>query len=218
MRWGRRSPLAFAIVTFGRADQAVLRLAARGRSPSAAAAARAISALAEPRFVVFPLAATAAVAMRRAGWQAACAPCLTVASGAAVRRLLSRVIARPRPPAAIWLTEPEGFSLPSRHTTLAALTVGACASSAGAGGLARRAAPLLAVAVVGASRVYLGVHWPSDVLAAWVFAEGWLHLAESVTPRAAGWPAWCARGLSGGAGSPPARWPRRTRPGRPVTR
>ena len=37
------------------------------------------------------------------------------------------MVARQRPPAAIWLAEPEGFSLPSKHTTLAALTAGACA-------------------------------------------------------------------------------------------
>jgi len=90
--------------------------------------------------------------------------------------------------AAAWLTEPEGFSLPSKHTTLAALTAGACAGSAGLRDLPRHAVPLLAAAGVGASRVYLGVHWPSDILAGWLFAEGWLGLAESVAPGRAGRP------------------------------
>jgi membrane-associated phospholipid phosphatase len=49
-------------------------------------------------------------------------------------------------------------------------------------GTSRLLIPLLAGAGVGASRVFLGVHWPSDVLAAWLFAEGWLGLAESVRP------------------------------------
>jgi membrane-associated phospholipid phosphatase len=172
-----------------RIDQAVIMMAERGRSPAAVAAARKVSALGEPGFVVVPLAVAAAVAMRRAGWRAACMPWLTVASGAVARRLVSKAVARPRPPAEIWLTEPEGFSLPSKHTTLAALTAGACARGAGAEGLAGRAAPALAAATVGASRVYLGVHWPSDVLAGWLFAEGWLRLASAISHLATRVPA-----------------------------
>jgi membrane-associated phospholipid phosphatase len=164
----------------GRLDRVVISMIQNRRSPAAVAVARAVSALAEPGFAVLPLAAAAAIALRRAGGRAACTPCLAVASGVVARRRLSRAIARPRPPAGLWLTEPEGFSLPSKHTSLAGLTVGACASAVGAGSLASHAASLLAAAGVGAGRVYLGVHWPSDVLAGWLFAAGWLHLAESV--------------------------------------
>jgi membrane-associated phospholipid phosphatase len=138
-----------------------------------------VSRLAEPAFVSALLAAFAAVAAERVGWRAACLPCLVVAGGAVARRRHSRVIARPRPPAEVWMTEPEGFSLPSKHTTLAALTAGACADSAGVRGAPRFVIPLLTAMGVGTSRVFLGVHWPSDVLAAWLFAEGWLGLAES---------------------------------------
>jgi undecaprenyl-diphosphatase len=114
-------------------------------------------------------------ASRRTGWRRACIPLLVLASGAVVRRRLSRLIARPRPPAAAWLTEPEGFSLPSKHTTIAALTAGACVEAAGTSGR-WYAAAALAAAAVGASRVYLGVHWPGDVIAGWMFAAGWLQL------------------------------------------
>jgi undecaprenyl-diphosphatase len=176
----------------GRLDRTVIGLAESGRSPAAVRAARAISALGEPGFVALPIAAFTAHAARRVGWRQACVPALAVASGAAARRLLSRAIARPRPPAAIWLTEPEGFSMPSKHTSLAALTAGACVGSTEAGGLGRHGLVLLAVVGVGASRIYLGVHWPSDVVAAWIFAEAWLQLAEAVCARAAA-PAKAAR-------------------------
>ena len=192
----RRSVLAFAglAVIVARAgdgrlgwlDQAVIGMIQKGRHPGAVTAARAVSALAEPRFVVFPVAVATAAVGRRAGWRQACVPCLTVVGGAAVRRLLSRAIARPRPPAAVWLTEPEGFSMPSKHTSLAALTAGTCAvGSAATGGLGGHGAALLAAAGVGASRVYLGVHWPTDVLAAWIFAEAWLQLGEALIPELA---------------------------------
>jgi len=190
-----RSTLAFAglavIITragdsrTGRFDRAVISVAEHGRSPAAVRAARVISALGEPGFVVLPLAMVTACAVRRADWRRACVPPLAVASGAAVRRLLSRAIARPRPPSAIWLTEPEGFSMPSKHTSLAALTAGACAGSLAVGGLGRHGVPLLAAAGVGASRIYLGVHWPTDVVAAWIFAEAWLQLAEALYAGAA---------------------------------
>jgi undecaprenyl-diphosphatase len=170
----------------GRLDQATIRAVRNGRRPAWVTVARAVSALAEPAFCGPLLAACAVTTASRVGWRRACAPCLVVASGAAARRALSKAVARPRPPAEVWLAEPEGFSLPSKHTTLAALTVGACAGSLGAGGPMRYGLPLLAAAGTGASRVYLGVHWPSDILAAWLFAEGWLRLSESVLPTSGG--------------------------------
>ncbi|MGH3190299.1 MAG: phosphatase PAP2 family protein [Streptosporangiaceae bacterium] len=164
-----------------RADRTAFEIVRARRSRAGIVVARAVSSLAEPA-VVYPLLALAGIAAApRIGWQRACAPCLVVASGAFARRRLSRAIARPRPPSEAWLTVPEGFSLPSKHTTLAALAVGAGMRTSGlpgAVGAADRAWPLLTAAVVGTSRVYLGVHWPADVVAGWLFAEGWLRLID----------------------------------------
>jgi len=204
---------AFALLTvvatrpldswLGRIDASVTGTVADSRTASAVRAAHTVSALAEPGTAVAALAAAAAVAVRRGGWQAAVGPSLSVAAGMTARRKLSAVVARQRPPAAIWLSEPEGFSLPSKHTTLAALTAGVCVGSLGASQGTSHAAALLAALAVGAGRVCLGVHWPSDVLAGWLFAAGWLELNRWLQPAAQlpgsgpGPQAWEGTGRSG---------------------
>ena len=160
------------------ADRRAFEAVCARRGPAVTRVAHAVSALAEPG-VVYPVLALAGVAAaRRDRWWLAGAPCLAVASGAAARRRLSRLIARQRPPADAWLIEPEGFSLPSKHTTLAVLAAGATARALGVRRGPLRATTLLAGAGIGASRVYLGVHWPTDVIAGWLFAEGWLRLTS----------------------------------------
>lgn len=148
------------------------------RGPGAVTVARAVSGLAEPRVAYSVLALVGISAARRGTWWRAAMPCLVVAGGAVARRRLSRVIARQRPPAEAWLIEPEGFSLPSKHTTVAVLTVGAVAHAVGIRGAPAHAAMALAAAGVGGSRICLGVHWPADVVAGWLFAVGWLHLTD----------------------------------------
>lgn len=65
-------------------------------------------------------------------------------------------------------------SYPSGHAANSAIVLLSIAILAG-----RRSACLIALAgtvVIGISRIYLGVHWPTDVLAGWLFGIGWVAL------------------------------------------
>ena len=158
-----------------RADQAAFDRVRARRTSTGVALAHAVSALAEPEVIYPLLVVTSVAAVRRAGWRHAAVPGLVI-SGAVARQMLSRLIGRPRPPAEAWLIMPEGYSLPSKHTTLAALGAGACVRALGVRGAPAHVVPALAAVGVGVSRVYLGVHWPADVVAGWLFAEGLLFL------------------------------------------
>jgi undecaprenyl-diphosphatase len=109
---------------------------------------------------------------------AGCLACL--ATGQAVRYGVMTALARPRPAVRDWATHASGFSFPSGHTTTAALTAGLLVLAVVLRA-PRGRGPLLVVigcwaVLVGLSRVYLGVHWFSDVLGGWLFALCWLSL------------------------------------------
>ncbi|MDB5592494.1 phosphatase PAP2 family protein [Enterovirga sp.] len=106
----------------------------------------------------------------------------SVGGGMIVSTLLKFGFERPRPDLVPHATQVYTASFPSGHAMLSAvvfLTLGAL--------LARVHEPrrvklfFLSLAVVltmlvGCSRVYLGVHWPSDVLAGWCVGAGWASL------------------------------------------
>lgn len=100
---------------------------------------------------------------------------LALLTGQALRVALATRIGRRRPPAADWAWHAGGPALPSGHTTTSALVAAMLIAATAHSGRRRTrrlwqtVAVLWAVAV-GASRVYLGVHWPTDVLAGWLLA------------------------------------------------
>jgi undecaprenyl-diphosphatase len=101
------------------------------------------------------------------------------ASGALLSMLLKNLYARPRPDLVPHLSQVFSSSFPSGHSMLAAviyLTLGSLVASV----VSRRTLKVyvLAVAVmlttsVGLTRVYLGVHYPTDVLAGWLAGLVW---------------------------------------------
>jgi undecaprenyl-diphosphatase len=81
------------------------------------------------------------------------------------------VVERPRPDAN--LTEAGGFSFPSGHSAMSMAVYGclAFALARACRGFPRVACALAGatlVVAIGLSRIYLGVHYPSDVLAGWI--------------------------------------------------
>ena len=108
---------------------------------------------------------------------------LSVAGGSLLNRLVKYVVARPRPTlehvrvSGEWANE----SFPSGHVTFYVCCFGFLFFVAYAllpkGSNVRRVACALAalpVPLIGLSRIYLGAHWPSDTLGAYLFSGLWL--------------------------------------------
>jgi len=102
-----------------------------------------------------------------------------VATGAIASALLKSGFDRPRPDLVAHGQAVYTASFPSGHSMLAAvvfLTLGALV----AGAQKERAMRLYVLGLaaglalaVGVSRIYLGVHWPTDVLGGWAAGAGW---------------------------------------------
>jgi undecaprenyl-diphosphatase len=104
---------------------------------------------------------------------------VAVASGAMLSSLLKSLFSRPRPDLVAHLVEVHSLSFPSGHAMNSAivyLTLGALLARAETDRAARvflMAAAIMLTLIIGVSRVYLGVHWPSDVVAGWCVGASW---------------------------------------------
>jgi undecaprenyl-diphosphatase len=114
---------------------------------------------------------------------------VSVVLGALVGTLLKMNFARTRPDLVTHLVQVDTTSFPSGHAMNSAiiyLTLGALLARAEKDRIVR--VYIVAVAmglalVIGFSRIYLGVHWPSDVIAGWCVGAAWAILC-SLTMRA----------------------------------
>jgi undecaprenyl-diphosphatase len=200
LRWGRQASLASGwlsavggfvavhrAVVGGRGnafDRAVVRAMGRGRRPLVNAIVRAITWLGSVNGSV-AISVSAVVLARRRPRSAA-----QVAAGAVggilAELFFKRLFRRKRPELLEHLEVVRSTSFPSGHAMAAAslyLTLAFVASRSRA--LGRRRATLLfgtaaLATTVGATRVYLGVHWPTDVLGGLALGTAWACATESI--------------------------------------
>ena len=131
--------------------------------------------------VLVPLVLAAGLAWRwrRGTWRPLALLAGAVAGAWVVQVAVKQLVERPRPPAALALSHASGFAFPSGHATDAAAVYGMLAvllarSGRGAARVAAWAGAAALIALVGLSRLYLGVHWLSDVVAGAGLGIAWL--------------------------------------------
>jgi undecaprenyl-diphosphatase len=105
--------------------------------------------------------------------------CVSIGSGLLMSNLLKDSFDRPRPDIVPHEVYAASYSFPSGHSMLSALTyltLGAILARAHERKLLKAYFLLTAVCLtvlIGVTRVYLGVHWPTDVLAGWTAGAVW---------------------------------------------
>jgi membrane-associated phospholipid phosphatase len=158
-------------------DRSITTWMVAHRTGSLTALARLLSALGSQK-ILLPM--TGVVALLLVGRRRLLLAGFLVAAWGGALLLYSLVkhfVQRPRPPAAIWLMKVAATSFPSGHATQSLATFVALAFVIAAlvkwGGAPAKGLALALAAGVGWSRVYLGVHWTTDVIAGWLIGAVW---------------------------------------------
>ena len=152
-------------------------------------AARDVTSLGSPAVLTLVTAACLGLLALKRQWNAAIFVAASICGGSVLSFTLKNLLQRARPGFVAAAAETQTYRFPSGHAFLSAVTFLTL------GALLARMEPqpkvkiyILAVAVVitilvGISRVYIGVHWPSDVLAGWCAGAAWAILCWVVAER-----------------------------------
>lgn len=158
-------------------------------SPAVQQAARDLTALGSSLILwVLTLLSAGFLALQRKG-RLALLLLVSIASGAVSDYALKGLFQRARPELVPHLVFASGASFPSGHSMMSALTyltLGALFAHTERRTVLKiyvLAAAIFLTAMVGLTRIYLGVHWPSDVLAGWSAGVVWAVLSWLAAKR-----------------------------------
>lgn len=165
-------------------DRAITSWFVARRASWLTTAARSLSFVGSQRFLIPAVAVAIVVLVVRARFALACFLVAGWGGALALYSVIKDLVDRPRPPREIWLTHAPGSSFPSGHATQSLATFAALAI-VGAAVLPRARGPAIALAAalaiaIGLSRIYLGVHWATDVCAGWLIGAAWVTLVIRV--------------------------------------
>lgn len=170
------------------ADPHVLRWVAAHRTDWLTSFMKAVSWLGSTAVIV-PLLMIVALflVLRRRDWRNPALLALAVAGATGLYNLFKPIVDRMRPPADLAIVHYWGGSFPSGHATQSIAFYGMLAILLSTGRSGRTRVLLcvgasLIVLVVGASRIYLGAHWMTDVLGGWALGVVLLSILMTINP------------------------------------
>jgi undecaprenyl-diphosphatase len=148
-------------------------------------ALRDLTSLGSPASVTLITALAIGYCLLRRQFGAAALALVAIGGAGLANDVVKGLIGRARPEIVPHLADVQTLSFPSGHAALSAATCLTLAALLARGQGSRtvrlyvRAVALFIALLIGCSRVYLGVHWPTDVLAGWCLGSAWAALCST---------------------------------------